>query len=227
MHLFAALVPPRGVLDEVADLVARVPVPEPDPVGTAGQPRSAPGVVGRLLRRDRPSEPAVAAEPTGPQLDVVMPARMHLPLCRFGNLTQSDAARLTDALRGQAGDWPAPRLRFHGGDALPWPGDQSVWVSLAGDVDELGEVARGVARVAQGLRLFVDRREYRPMVQLGTITAHTTATWLEQLVADLVELESDAWFQTTIALLVPAESARYDAPFRVHAEIPLGPPVPH
>jgi 2'-5' RNA ligase len=226
MHLFAALQPPRQVLEPFTDLVSRVRVFEPGPAGPAGQHRGTPGVLGKLLRRGEPEAPA-PPEPTGHQLDVVPIARMHLPLARFGNLTQSDAARLTAALRQQAATWPAPRLRLQGGDALPWPGDRSVWLSIAGDVDALGEVARGVPQVAQGLHLFVDRREYRPMIQLGTINGQTTASWLEQLVAELDDLEGNAWFQTAIALLVPSESPRRESPFRVYAEIPLGPPVAH
>jgi 2'-5' RNA ligase len=225
MHLFAALLPAREVFEPFTDLVSRVRVFEPGPAGPAGQHRATTGVLGRLRRRGEPE--STALEPAGPQLDVVPTSRMHLTLARFGNLTQSDAARLTDALCAQAPTWPAPRLRLQGGDALPWPGDKSVWVSLAGDMDELWEVARGVPRVAQGLQLFVDRREFRPLIRLGTINDQTTAAWLEQLVAELNELESAAWIQSTFSLLVPAESTRHETPFRVHAEIQLGPTAPH
>ena len=225
MHLFAALQPPRDVLDQLTGLVSRVQIFEPGPARPAGQHRASTGVLGKVRRRGEPISDA--PQPTGPQLDVVPTSRMHVPVARFGNLIQSDAARLVGTLREQAAGWPVPRLRLHGGDALPWPGDRSAWVSLAGDVDELRRIASGVTRVAQGLHLFVDRREFRPMVELGTINTRTTAAWLQQLVAELDEFDSNPWLQTEIMLFVPAESAQREAPYRVHSEVPLGPPAEH
>ena len=104
-------------------------------------------------------------------LDLVPPVRMHVPIVKFGNLALSDVARLVEALELQASGWPSPRLHLHGGAALEPEGDDSVWVGLGGDLDELSAVVRDVARVAQGLHLFVDRRQFRTELRLGTINA--------------------------------------------------------
>ena len=61
--------------------------------------------------------------------------------------------------------------------------------------------------MAHSLQLFVDRRNFRPEVRLGTITDTTTTTYLEAVLAELDAFESSAWWQTKIALLIPGETA--------------------
>jgi hypothetical protein len=214
MHLFAALVPPQHVLDEIEAVVARAE----EPVVAAAR--------GRRFGRRRET----TADPVGPQLNRVRAPRMLVPITKFGHVPGADATRLADALRDQARHWPAPRLHFSGGAALEWPGDQSVWVKLAGgrdDLEALNGVARGVSLVSQGLQLFVDRRQFRPMMEIGSINRLTTPEYLERLVAELDNLDGTPWWQTTLSLLIPAEGAHTRVAHRPFQEIPLGPAVPH
>jgi 2'-5' RNA ligase len=227
MHLFAALVPPREVLDLVAQVAAGVrPEPEQDPgAETAGPGRHA--ASGRRFGRRRGQDPAPPPPPTGPQLDLVPPFRMHVPIAKLGHLSLEDTARITNNMERQALDWQSPRLHLEGGVALEPEGDTSVWVGLRGDLDELKAVAHGVSRVAQGLHLFVDRRVFRPELRLGTINDATTEAYLEQLLAALDAFESPAWWQATVSLLIPIDLGPDKPPYRVHRDIPLGPAVPH
>ena len=214
MHLFAALVPPRDVLAELEAVVARVE----EPVVAAARSR-------RFGRRRE-----AVAEAVGPQLNRVPTPRMLVPIAKFGHVPVSDATTLADMLREQARHWAAPRLRLSGAEALERPGDQSVWVRLAGDPDDLdalSAVAQGVALVSQGVQLFVDRRAFRPVMELGSINQFTTPEYLERLVAELDAFEGTAWWQSTLSLLVPSEGSRDPAPHRVFQEIPLGPAVRH
>jgi 2'-5' RNA ligase len=211
MHLFAALVPPREALERVRSVVSAVP---PVPERTAESS-------GRRLFGRRPQPPAPA--PSGPMLDLLPTAQLHLLVARFGNLPLAEATRLAAALDEEAVAWQTPRLHLAGGVALEPEGDDGVWVELAGDLDQLDAVREGVTRVAQRLQLFVDRRVFRPQVRIGTINERTTTAYLEALLAALAEFQSTAWWQTTVSLLVPAELGPGQPPFKDFRDIPLGP----
>jgi len=219
MHLFAALLPPPDTLERVRSVVDSVVVlPErPVEVGPPGRHR--------LGRRRQPEAPPPA--PVGPMLDLVPAPALHLPIAKFGNVTLTDATRLADSLDREARSWATPRLRLAGGLALEPEGDFSVWVKLAGDVDALGTVRHGISRVAQGLHLFVDRRVFRPEIQLGKVNDLTTAAYLEELLAALDAFESKSWWQTTVSLLVPTDFGPDKPPYRTFRDIPLGPAVEH
>ncbi len=225
MHLFAALVPPRDLLELVTQLAAGVR-PEREPLTQSATPGRHAASSGRRFGRRRPQETA-PVEPTGPLLDLVPPIRMHVPIVKYGHLALTDAGRLTDAMEQQASDWQSPRLHLHGGVALEPEGDVSVWVGLGGDLDALNAVVRNVSRIAQGLQLFVDRRVFRPHVRLGTINEATTEAYLEQLLAELDAFESPSWWQQSLSLLIPTDFGPDQPPYRVHRDIPLGPAVPH
>jgi 2'-5' RNA ligase len=218
MRLFAALVPPPDVLERARDRVARVmPVLEPQPVPLAKQSRRF-----GLRRPETGDEPSAQA-----RLDLLAVDAIHLPIAKFGNLPLAEAMRLADALDEAASEWQSPRLHFAGGLGPEPDGEESVWVSLAGDLDALGAISRGVPRVAQGLQFFVDRRGFRPHVRMGTVNQRTTPEYLTEVQASLEEFESNAWWQTTITLMYPAELRPGQAPFKTFRDIPLGPAVPH
>ncbi len=134
-----------------------------------------------------------AVAPGTSELDPVPAEEMSVPLSYFGNVALADARALLSALTREAGTWPAPKLHLAGAAALEWRGDQSVWSKLAGEVDDLGGIARGVAGVVRHLGFFVDRRAFRPMLSVGTITDDTTAPYLERLVAALEAYECRPW----------------------------------
>jgi 2'-5' RNA ligase len=226
MHLFGGVVLPRDVIAQVALLAAGVRAePEPQPPVLPVEPGRHAASSRRRFGRRRGQEPAPAppAPPVGPQLDLVHPARMYLPIAKFGSLALTDAARLVNAIEHQASDWQPLRLHLQGGVALEPEGDNSVWVRLRGDVDELNLIARSVSRVAQGLHLFVDRRAFRTEVRLGTVNRATTELYLERLLAALEAYESRSWRQTNISLLIPADVGPDQPPYTVHRDISIGP----
>ena len=117
---------------------------------------------------------------------------MYLPLTGFGNVTLGDSVKLAKALRAEVATWAPPRrCAFTGGAALEFPGDESVWAKLDGDVDGLKTIGRGVPQVVQRLGFFVDRRQFRPWLSVGTITDATTAPYLERLVAALDDFRGE------------------------------------
>ena len=192
MLVHGAIVPPRPVLDAVAAVVRSVEEPaqavESEP---APQPKGLLGRVGR--HRSAESAPAAPAAAATPMLEHVPVDLMLMPITGFGNLTTNDAHRLVEAVKEAAAGWAAPTVRFAGGTALDFPGDWSVWAKLEGDVEELMAVGRGVPQSVERLGFFVDRRQFRPMLSVATVTPATTGPFLEQLVGALDAFRGDEW----------------------------------
>jgi 2'-5' RNA ligase len=185
MLVHGAIIPPRAVLATVAAVVQSVP--EPVEVGSAPVTK---GILGRFGRHRVEAEDA---PPAPAMLELIPVDRLVFPITGFGNLTTNDANRVADVIRTAAADWPAPTVWFAGGTALDFPGDWSVWAKLAGDVDSLSAIARGVTQCVEGLGFFVDRRQFRPMMSVATVTPATTGPFLETLVAALDAFEGEEW----------------------------------
>ena len=219
MRLIAAIVPPRHVLEELESVV-RSAGGEPDPRVKAADGRHASNRRSLLDRLGSLGNRASSTDLVNDQLDTVDVTLMHIPVTYFGNLTLGDSVTLADTLRGEVASWSRPELRFAGGAALEWTGDESVWAKLDGDVDDLLTIGRGIPPVAQKMQLFVDRRQFRPWMSVGTITDKTTAPYLEDLVARLDRFKGRTWTQETVTLLkgVPHEN---ETPFEIHEELPL------
>jgi 2'-5' RNA ligase len=185
MLVHGAILPPPSALEAVAEVVRSAAAGQnPAPVGGKG-------LLGRLARgRARDTDMGEAQDA---MLDQVPVERLRLPITGFGNLTTHDANRVAEAISAAAVAWHAPTLRFAGGTALDFPGDWSVWAKLDGDVEALSVVARGIAECVQGLGFFVDRRQFRPMVSVATVTRATTGPSLERVVAALDAFQGEPW----------------------------------
>jgi 2'-5' RNA ligase len=164
-----------------------------------------------------------AVGPDSPELDAVPVESLHLRITSFGNVTLADGRALHAAIAREAATWKAPELRFAGGTALEWRGDESVWAKLDGDVDSLMQIGRGVPVVVQRLGFFVDRRQFRPWLPVGTITDVTTAPYLERLVAALEGYHGPSWVLDEISILrrLPALEDGSDGGFEVFEQIAL------
>jgi 2'-5' RNA ligase len=225
VQLFAALVPPAPELDRARVVVAGVGPVAAEP--TADAPAEAKHRAGgrRWFRRRPPVEEP--EEPDEPMLTLVPTSAMNSTLAKFGNLSTADAIALADALTNRAQEWASPRLRLEGGFALQPDQRTSVFTGITGDLDEVRELIRGVAHVSQGLHMFVDRRIFRPEIQLATANQRTTPAYLDAVLAELETFESNQWWQSTLSLLVPTEDGPGPVPVKTFREIPLGPAVGH
>lgn len=163
--------------------------------------------------------------PETPELEARAVADMYMPVTQFGNVTLGDARSLESTLRREAAGWAAPKLYFAGGTALEWPGDQSVWAKLGGDVDDLLVIGRGVSNVVRRLGFLVDRRQFRPWLSVGSITDHTTAPYLERLVAALDGFEGQPWRIEHLDVMrrLPVLEDGSDGGFEVVERLPLRP----
>jgi 2'-5' RNA ligase len=135
-------------------------------------------------------------------LERIAPPEMQLSVAAFGNVTRGDTVNVVSALSRLSADWPpVPTLRFSGGAALEFPGDQSVWAKLTGGVDALEAVAQSIPPAMLRLGYAVDRRRFRPWLPLGTITDTTDVAFLERLMAGLEAHQGEPWNATHLNLL--------------------------
>jgi 2'-5' RNA ligase len=215
MRLFAVIAPPRPVLDELCEavLAARTPVTAPAPTR-----RHFGRVRGRTAVREPMARPSEASDG---EFAMSAPERMYLPITHFGNVTQGDSIRLAEALRAEAATWKRPQVHFSGSAALEWPGDRSVWAKLDGDLDDLMTMGRGIVHVSQGLGFFVDRRQFRPWLSVGTITPATTAPYLERLVEVLDSFRGHSWTIESVSLRERRPAAAASTDFQEIDRIPL------
>ena len=190
MRLFAAIVPPRAVLEEVLEVVQGV-----RPV-QAQETKTKRGLRARFGGQGHTTEQVEHDELTVSDL-----AQMYIPLTGFGNVTLGDSVQLSKALRTEALSWERPTVRLAGGTALEFRGDESVWAKITGDLDALGTIGRGVPQVVQRLGFFVDRRQFRPWISVGTITDTTTAPFLQSVVDALEGFEGQTWTIESISLM--------------------------
>lgn len=160
--------------------------------------------------------------PASPELDAVLTGDMRIPVTSFGNVALQDADLLLGTLRKVAQGWNRPELHFHGSAALEWEGDRSVWAKLDGDVDDLLTVGRGVPVVVQPLGFLVDRRKFRPWLEVGTITDVTGLPYLEKLTGALDAFVGSPWTleSLTVYRKVPVDEKGIDEV--VLEQIPLG-----
>ena len=172
----------------------------------------------RLGRRTvTDSEPELVA----PELDLVPSDDLALPVTAFGNVTTSDAQRIVDAITEQTEGWAAPTLHFAGGTALDFPGDRSVWAKVDGDVSDLMSIARGVPQSVERLGFFVDRRVFRPMLSVATVTESTTAPDLNSVVDALNDFRGQDWRIDAVVLLADSRAGTQSV-WREFQRISLG-----
>jgi 2'-5' RNA ligase len=186
MLVHGAIVPPRALLEAVDAVVRSVGVPVEASVEAAG-PK---GLRGRFGRHRADVEPPAEVVP---MLEHVPVKDMRLPITGFGNLTTHDAHRVTEEIRQAAARWRPATVRFAGGTALDFPGDWSVWAKLDGDVDDLSAMARSVPQAVERLGFFVDRRKFRPMLSVATVTPATTGPFLQEVVDALEAFRGEEW----------------------------------
>ncbi len=187
VHLHAAFVPPARLLESLTDLVRAQEPPPPEP----------PRPVERRTRLGRKVvEQPEAPEPVGPQLDVLDPAGLWVPITAFGFVQPTVARGLVASIARAAERFEPPTVALRGGAALVDDDDRSVWVELKADDDAL-EVMRGIAReVVDGveqLGFYCDRRQFRTRIPLATVNEHTSVEHLEKVLAALDAHVDDLW----------------------------------
>lgn len=220
MLLHTVIVPPSHILEPVAEVVRAAAL-----AATPEELAPRRGFLRRSARRANgtPGRSDEAATSTASDQLLFLPTTaMSLPIAGFGNVTSADAIRLADALQTAAAGTPGVTVRIAGGTALEFTDDRNVWARLAGDVDGLRSMAREVTQVVEQHGFFVDRRRFRPMMCVGSVTAATTGPFLETVVAALDAFSGESWVVDQVWLL-KAFYANDSAGFEVVDQFPLAP----
>lgn len=160
--------------------------------------------------------------PGTPELVPVSVGDMRIPITSFGNVAQQDTERLLGQLRQVTAGWHRPELRFHGSAALEFEGDESVWAKIDGDVDGLLQIGRGIPVAVQPLGFLVDRRQFRPWLAVGSITAATKLPYLEKLTAALDSFEGQSWIPESLTVFRKFPTDASGVVEKVQEEMPFG-----
>ena len=218
MLLHTVIMPPSHILEPVAEVVRSAALAA-TPAGALAPRR---GFLRRAAERGTRGSDEATSPDASEQLNFLEPAAMSLPIAGFGNVTSADAIRLADALQTAAASTPGATVRITGGTALEFSEDRNVWARLEGDVDGLRSMARGVTQVVEQHGFFVDRRRFRPMLCVGSVTAATTAPFLETVVEALESFSGESWVVDQVWLLKAFYGDQSTA-FEVVDQFPLAP----
>ncbi|KAA1426034.1 2'-5' RNA ligase family protein [Nocardioides antri] len=135
------------------------------------------------------SVPGVAATPRE-ELDI--------PITSFGSLLPPDCDRLAHMLRRAFEGAEAPIVWFDGARSEE---DSTVTLGLAGDVEPLADLARFVPEAAENMRLYVDRRQFRPRIQVATIGPESSPTLLAAALDNLAGWSGSPWAVPGLSLV--------------------------
>jgi len=152
---------------------------------------------------------------TEPELRWTAPARWHLTLAHFGNITEDDAARLNATVATLA-QRPALRVRLAGAGAFPVATSaQILWTG----VDCPGEALRGLSSdllaAVQRFGWTTDRRVFQAHVTLARCRSRTD---LRPAVAALSGYRGPAWPVPSIAVVWSRPAAAGEPDYNVLAE---------
>ena len=176
---------PAEVLEPVAGIIASSSAPTPE---------EAPARRG-LLRR-KPSAPVAPAATVS--LEVLASGQPHLRLASLGNITVGQSMQLAEVLGEAAVGWPPATLHVEGVAETEDP--RSLVVALAGEADALREIAHNVLQAVERLGLFLDRRAFRPAVEVATASEESAAA-LQRARAALAGYRGPSWTVGHLSLL--------------------------
>lgn len=145
------------------------------------------------------------------EVEWLAPHVWRIYLSGFGNVTRGDATQLAELFRERLAGFEAPVLRLARVEPLIYPGDDSVWAGIEGDVEDLAALATAMPRWVHAFGFVPDRRKYRSWVQLGTVTPRTTLGYLEGLVSRLSAYQGPE-FQPAGVTLATYRPAAVDHP---------------
>ena len=98
---------------------------------------------------------------------------LHITLAFLGQITESTAALLLDALRKETADAESFELSLERlgtfGDRRHRGGAQVVWAGIGGDIDALQRLHEFVSNAVRSVGLGVESRAFQPHITLGRV----------------------------------------------------------
>lgn len=149
------------------------------------------------------------------------PPDWRVRVASFGYLAFGDLTKLEDTLTDKVAQLSRLRLRMQHVVPLPEDGDDSVWVELAGDVEELAVLAQEVPGWVHGLGYLLDRYAFRPRIRLARVNSGTTVEYLERLIADVGDYTGPPWDVTSLDIVRRKPEGTPGTLYRTHVRLPL------
>ncbi|WP_183093637.1 2'-5' RNA ligase family protein [Nocardioides stalactiti] len=128
----------------------------------------------------------------------VSPEQLEIPITAFGNLQPPDCERLAGLLRNAFEGADAPVVWFHG---LRLEEGATIALGMAGDVEPIADLARYVPEAAEKLRLYVDRRRFRPHIRFATAEPDTSVALLQSALGAVADWSGTPWAVPGLSLL--------------------------
>jgi 2'-5' RNA ligase len=163
----------------------------------------------------------VPIQPT--QINWLLPALWLLPLAKFGNTAMREVIDLERLLTRELRSVLPMELRFTAVTPLPEDGDDSVWIGVEGDTEQLTQLATAIPRWVRPHGFLLDRRSFRTRIRIGRVTPYTTVIDLERLVERLGHYEGPGWTTDEIVLGRPRNNDEgVQIGFEIDGRIPFG-----
>jgi 2'-5' RNA ligase len=133
-----------------------------------------------------------------PGVTAVAPVQLEIAVAAFGNLLMPDCHRLASRLRSAFEGADGPVIRFAGVSVAE---SGAIEVGLAGELEPLADLARFVSEASEKLRLFVDRRRFRPHLRVAAVEPGAPADRLRSEIGPLVSWSGAPWRVRGLSLL--------------------------
>jgi 2'-5' RNA ligase len=159
-----------------------------------------------------------------PRYDVswFVPADWRIRLATFGYLAFGDMTKVEETMSAQVSKLPSMTLRMNRIVPLPEDSDDSIWVELDGDLDELATLAQEIPGWVHGLGYMLDRYSFRPRIRLARVSSRTTLRYLEQIIGDVGDYIGPEWTAEAVQIARRKPDGTPGALYRTHASMPLG-----
>jgi 2'-5' RNA ligase len=177
--------------------------------------------------RDAASHLAAALRDSNGEQDQIAwlpPEHWTLHVARFGSLSRHDKDQIFELLADEIAAVPPVELWLEGILPLPEDGDNAVWVGVHGQTDLVAEIANAIPAIVKQAGFLLDRRAFRPRIQLGKVTMRTTLPYLEHLVARLGDYQGSPWTANAVVLgheAVSGSDVAETYEFVIELELPL------
>jgi 2'-5' RNA ligase len=155
------------------------------------------------------------------ELGWTYPAHWRVHLAGFGDVVKGDVPQLCDVVAEHVAELPPPRLRLSGVHADSASLAEGIWVGLEGDLSIVASLADAIPGWVRAFGFVLDRRAYRPRIQLARIGHWTTMEYFDAIVERLGSYEGRPWVADSVTLgheipALPDVDAGFTVVYRAH-----------
>lgn len=137
---------------------------------------------------------------TDTELAWTYPAHWRIHLAGFGDIARADVPDLCEHVAERVAELPAPRLWFESIAADDDNPADGLWVGVAGETAVVGALAAAIPGWVRSFGLLLDRRAYRPRVQLARVGHRVTPGHVREIADRLDGYRGRSWVSDCVTL---------------------------